>query len=637
MDVHQTAGAQWRAGADTCVFKPSVACSDGTAPRAVPGTVSRVTADQDDARIQTTLLTNFPGLTQNRMIAVAEKICTPTYDRADLLRDPDFRGRSGCDNLGRLIPGVNPRHVNMISRQLGDDFSGRAAGERWSWSQRLDAMIVPLCTTILLVPDGRPWAINVDSHMENLFEIPPPVAIQPLSLSSGERLVVTPRGPSAYSLGDWGRCFLFGDTSNLATLAAEVVAATRKAYSPPGYRYRLDGYAQHPPKLQVGWGRTVQHAMEGRLGEEDRNFLRGWFTYELIAQVFYSRVEFNLAYIGPPGMENEVARLADELLTSSSQASLLRRLNQLLVGVGKTPLLTQAAPAAAPAAPPPRAAPAAPPPRAAPAAPPPRAAPAAPPPPRAAPAAAPAAAPEVPPPALPRFRPDAQAPVSGVGYRRVGVSAIPPAPPRPAAPAAPPAGRPFNPGAGMPPPPASLPEEYQWPPRRSPPPAPAFTAFRRDVPGFYGDPPRNPPPPPPAPMDVSPVLRPDPPGVVAALAAAEKEMAKRGGVVETYDGTLTLPTGTLSGTYPVVINGYKGDWGTPGYVVWVYDLNNTWRGEFKFKRGGRDSITVDFRNGRPPSPFVGTYTDRTANKGGKRTRRAAHRSRKTTLRRRRSS
>lgn len=621
MDVHQAAGAQWRSGADTCVFKPSVACSDGTAPRAVPGAVSRITADQDDARIQTTLLTNFPDLTQNRMIAVAEKICTPTYDRADLLRDPDFRGRgSGCDALGQRIPGVNPRHVNMISRQLGDHFSGRAASERWTWSQRLDAMIVPLCATILLVPDGRPWAINVDSHMENVFEIPPPVAIQPLPLSSGERLVVTPRGPSAYSLGDWGRCFLFGDTSNLATLAAEVVAATRKAYSPPGYRYRLDGYAQHPPKLQVGWGRTVQHAMEGRFGEEDRNFLRGWFTYELIAQVFYSRVEFTLAYIGPPGMENEVARLADELLTSSSQASLLRRLNQLLVGVGKTPLLTQAAPGAAPAAPPPRAPPAAPP--------------------RAPPAAAPAAPPpRAPPPALPRFRPDAQAPVSGVGYRKVGISAIPPAPPRPAAPAAP-AGRPFNPGAGMPPPPASLPEEYQWPPRRSPPPAPPappFTAFRRDVPGFYGDPPRNPPPPPPAPMDVSPVLRPDPPGVVAALAAAEKERAKRGGVVETYDGTLTLPPGRLGGTYPVVINGYKDDWGTPGYIVWVYDLNNEWRGDFKFNRNGRDSITVDFRNGRPPFVYGGTYTDRTGSKGGKRTRRAAHRSRKTTLRRRRSS
>ena len=568
MDVHQTAGAQWRAGADTCVFKPSVACSDGTAPRAVPGTVSRVTADQDDARIQTTLLTNFPGLTQNRMIAVAEKICTPTYDRADLLIDPDFRGRSGCDNLGRLIPGVNPRHVNMISRQLGDDFSGRAAGERWSWSQRLDAMIVPLCTTILLVPDGRPWAINVDSHMENLFEIPPPVAIQPLSLSSGERLVVTPRGPSAYSLGDWGRCFLFGDTSNLATLAAEVVAATRKAYSPPGYRYRLDGYAQHPPKLQVGWGRTVQHAMEGRLGEEDRNFLRGWFTYELIAQVFYSRVEFNIAYIGPPGMENEVARLADELLKTDSQASLLQRLNQLLVGVGKAPLLTQAAPAAAPAAPP-RAAPAAPPPRAAPAAP-----------------------PEVPPPALPRFRPDAQAPVSGVGYRRVGVSAIPPAPPRPAAPAAPPAGRPFNPGAGMPPPPASLPEEYQWPPRRSPP----------------------------APMDVSPVLPP-------ARAPPEEE---------TYEGELTIaPRQPNAGIYPVNITASPEDWGVNGRRLRIDSARrgDGWQGTFLQQQRGPDTLKV-WWNGRE-DVYRGVYRD--VGVGGKRTRRAAHRSRKTTLRRRRSS
>ena len=638
MDVHQTAGGPWNEGVDTCVFKPSVACSDGTAPRALSGFISRITQNQDDVRIQTTLLTNFPTLVKNRMISVAEKICKPKYASQDREYTPGFRPRPyrGCSKLNNDAN----RQVNMLTRELGDMvFGTRAVVDHWTWSQRLDALTVPLCAAILLVPDIGPWAINIDAHMGNVFEIPPPVAIPPLPLSSGQQLVVSKRGAFAYSLGDWGRCLLFRNPSDPTTIVEDVRAGIRQAIPPPGYPEPFaPGLPQHPMKLQTRWVTAALNAERGAITPDDVALFRGWLTYELIYQAFHL-VEIVPIYTGPPGSEARFNQLADELLTSSSQASLLQRVNQFLVGVGKTPLLTQAAPGAAPAAAPAAPTPPRAPPAAAPAAPPPRAAPAAPP--RAPPAAAPAAPPpRAAPAAAPRFRPDAQAPVSGVGYRKVGISAIPPAPPRPAAPAAPPAGRPFNPGAGMPPPPASLPEEYQWPPRRSPPPAPPappFTAFRRDVPGVYGDPPPHPPPPPPAPMDVSPILRPDPPGVVAALAAAEKERAKRGGVVETYDGTLTLPPGRLGGTYPVVINGYKDDWGTPGYIVWVYDLNNEWRGDFKFNRNGRDSITVDFRNGRPPFGYAGTYTDRTGSKGGKRTRRAAHRSRKTTLRRRRSS
>ena len=192
---------RWREGADTCVYKPAVHCTDvdPTLPQFNPGGkipdgyVSRIVQKTSpDVKTEDFIKQYFKPLVDKNYISVYARSCTPLYLSTDAIDDSTYvpRDNAGCSHAPRSDP---RSQLNLIAPKLSETF---AEGHR----NTFDAIVLfkelrhAFYTAASLVSsDTGPWIIHTDLHYDNLLKFE----------SKGD-----PLGDIGYALHDWGRTLI---------------------------------------------------------------------------------------------------------------------------------------------------------------------------------------------------------------------------------------------------------------------------------------------------------------------------------------------------------------------------------------------------------------------------------------------
>ena len=123
-----TGGKKWRAGADTCVFKPQVACKDNSTPIELRGEgyVSRVVKKGlEDQATEEFIRTHFPDLVKAGIINVQLHSCTPKF-RSSNLQYAEDRRPGNIPTCGPIDSSNEDDYINMITKEYGGgDFDTR--------------------------------------------------------------------------------------------------------------------------------------------------------------------------------------------------------------------------------------------------------------------------------------------------------------------------------------------------------------------------------------------------------------------------------------------------------------------------------------------------------------------------------
>ena len=355
---------RWRAGVDTCVMNPVVACKDGQKPRGdQKDYVSRIVdIASADAVTEEVLRTNFPLLAQHRLISVSELSCRPAYNMVDVRQHPEAdindEYAPGCRDKG--INGYyvgtiqqQQRHLNLVTPKVGSTLWSDGFYLNPSISERVKALKASLFASVCLVPDAGPWVVHLDLHMKNvLMTIHPP---EDVDFGIGTFKF---DGTTTSVMADWGRVLIFENLDD-----ATVISKLRELGQPGGYypysKFDDQVYLQHPrPAMELLDIAIFAAYNENRVSLRGKNGIRGLVPFVLFYQALHQKTKMvrvfdgtqwkmeeqveNPGYIGKPETQGIVRELLLSLLRTSNQGELMEAVgnvyNTLLNGTDVFPV-----------------------------------------------------------------------------------------------------------------------------------------------------------------------------------------------------------------------------------------------------------------------------------------------------------
>ena len=297
MGKTRRAGARWKEGVDTCIFKPAVRC--GPKEERQAGHVSRILrTDQAnyDGAIEQIIEENHPELLRQKVVSVRSHVCHPYYTDTDTAPAQfGVRPGHGCARLGVILNGPgntpNENHVNFITPEMNgtvDSLFANPAGNYTNVKNWREILAGAMDAALELVPDDGPWIIHGDCHLKNVVYWRDPARAWPVS-----------------ALADWGRTLLIEDPNDLEVVKAAIKrwvivgnkwvdpGATNDQIEQAILQFRGKGYAQLPDSILDTLAIILQPPMLAT--EDDRvdfrrrmNRLRGWVPYSLMIQVSIS-------------------------------------------------------------------------------------------------------------------------------------------------------------------------------------------------------------------------------------------------------------------------------------------------------------------------------------------------------------
>ena len=358
----QQGKGRWRAGADTCVMKPVVACAEGDMPAQVTANpnryVSRVVASgSDDARTEQFIRTHFQPLIDANIIVVSIHACTPQFrdvDNNTQEQDTDYATNSngaGCENLGiqQYVSGMSgDGTTNLITPKFGKNMFTKLGSSFGivTHQQMFLCLKTAIIAAISMVPDNGPWLIHSDLHLGNVLEIINPTA-RTIRIGDIEFTLIAndpSGGNKQYAISDWGRVLRISDVNNgqefytaLTTRFPTGVDKYGRPYdklSPDIWAWR---YMQHPPVLgdKLRKYRSNRAANPATIDDSEKALFRGWTAFTLIYQCFgYRTADGGFTFRQPGKPSTNTLRLLTEILRSTSQADLVVRVNNIAASIG---------------------------------------------------------------------------------------------------------------------------------------------------------------------------------------------------------------------------------------------------------------------------------------------------------------
>ena len=321
---------RWKSGADTCVFKPVVACTDGRTPSGKKEDyVSRIVErNSSDAAFEEILRTNFPLLTKHRLISVSELACTPSYVQSDKdiilnsFRQPyiDDNIQQGCSSKGIKGPYLgNPqRQLNLVTPLFGPSLTSNGF-YGWTFDKRVKSLKSALFASVCLVPDKGPWVVHLDLHMGNVLTTLEPHKLE--NVDFGMATFTFDGVTSNSAISDWGRVLVFKSLDD-----ATVIQNLKELSNFFMYPYaRYANMIQHPLEAMTLLDRAISEASaRSRVSPSGKNGIRGLVPYTLFYQSVY---DTGKRYIGP--RDEEIKALLSALLTTENQKDLMTAVSKL--------------------------------------------------------------------------------------------------------------------------------------------------------------------------------------------------------------------------------------------------------------------------------------------------------------------
>lgn len=356
----QRGKGRWRSGADTCVMKPVVGCTNNQTPAVVTANpnsyVSRIVpGTSQDAATEAFLRANYRPLIDNNLIVVSITDCTPNFTPQDNISAQDYAPRGdGCTNLQirqagilPLPPGITRR--NLITPKFGDDLyrNKQAVYGDLSQQEMFRYLKTAIIASAFMVPDNGPWLIHTDLHTGNVLEIKNPV--QRTVTIGNVQLTLQPndpgpdRGNGQYAIADWGRVIRIDNIDDdqaiytaLTTRFPRGVDQYNRPFDKLGAEV-WDGlpgrqrFIQHPPILGARLRAYRDNPLANRAAI--RPLLRGWTAYVLLYQcIYYWGQSLYYRYPTQGSQQAPSQQTIDRLtaiLASTSQADLITRINAL--------------------------------------------------------------------------------------------------------------------------------------------------------------------------------------------------------------------------------------------------------------------------------------------------------------------
>lgn len=149
--------AQWKAGADTCVFKPAVRCNGESQRRAGVSRIRTADAAKRDLVVEDRIRKEFPDLVASGEVVVYQHACVPMYDAEDMKRSAEVDGAMACSSLD-VRKGARPEHTNLVTPKM--DGSANEGGMSFQSAA---------LTAVKMVPDAGPWIVHMDLHPGNVL------------------------------------------------------------------------------------------------------------------------------------------------------------------------------------------------------------------------------------------------------------------------------------------------------------------------------------------------------------------------------------------------------------------------------------------------------------------------------------
>jgi hypothetical protein len=253
-------GAKWKQGADTCVFKPAVKCTEGTP--SLDGMISRIQSDStanEEKAVEEVLKASFPKLIENGSITVSSHVCTPVFEEGDLESSEEVAGANiykalrGETTACQSITKSSTDLTNFITPERGVPYADlpppASLKERYSYLRPL------LLTAISLVPDTGPWVIHTDCHTRNIL------------VHEGNPTII-----------DWGRALVIRNPDNETETRRIVNDWFKKPYA----------------KITPQYPRSVQQGLLANDYSTVKNTLRGWVPRILCEQMLGGAWEWNV-------------------------------------------------------------------------------------------------------------------------------------------------------------------------------------------------------------------------------------------------------------------------------------------------------------------------------------------------------
>ncbi len=215
-------GVRWKEGADTCVFKPSVACAmkedDGTPklnasgamipnpnrPAAIKGMISRIVpSDSLDYKTETIIrnLLYFQDLIKLGYVSTYWSACPPIFNADDKNFGNNISSSEGpCGLLNDTALKYPEDFKNLITKEYDATLKDYIKSNSLNEHQTLELLRGAIIAAVTLVPDDGVWVVHGDLHYFNIY-----VA------SSGGGAVGAGAGASQIHSGiaDWGRSIVF--------------------------------------------------------------------------------------------------------------------------------------------------------------------------------------------------------------------------------------------------------------------------------------------------------------------------------------------------------------------------------------------------------------------------------------------
>jgi hypothetical protein len=282
-------GIRWKEGADTCIFKPSVACKEDPVkyPSDIPNKISRVVPnDAPDLKNESIIKDTFPELAKRGIISVYETKCTPKFIATNLTSSPSIRVYGPCKSI------INESsYVNMITPEYTDTFGNyieiKHGGILIGFQRAIELLRGAICAAIELVPDNGIWVIHGDLHLDNV-------------LIKQELDSKTPASATYTALADWGRTILFKSSKfNSIHAGLEQYLHLLSDLFGPFYTYgdlannpgvKGGRYKQFSLRVLYQLNLFMQKYTSGGLTEailkDTLKVLRGYMVYVLLKQVY---------------------------------------------------------------------------------------------------------------------------------------------------------------------------------------------------------------------------------------------------------------------------------------------------------------------------------------------------------------
>ncbi len=318
----QRGAGPWRQGADTCVFKPALACKDNPTVRPGPEYVSRVTEPMDRAfPIEKLLKKTFSSLVSKGWITAFDKPCKPFYAPEDKVVDPSFyetypdpEKQGACQLKIFADNRYADQQLNLISKRIGPAF--RDFITPTPMNTAMSMFRNAMSAAVALVPDNGPWVLHTDLHSNNILR----------SLTEPE--------PS-YVLHDWGRSLVITVPKQRQSFIEGVVEFVDNVY-PPAVYGKVPIVWQMPPMII----NSVQKIYDTRtVTPQDAQCLRVWTIFSVFKNILQIAIPIPNAKITYDVRDRrKVEQLTNDMFVylagnAGSQEALIRAINVIVTNL----------------------------------------------------------------------------------------------------------------------------------------------------------------------------------------------------------------------------------------------------------------------------------------------------------------